>query len=376
MRERRRILPILGWAIAAIAIVLYLGSKYEISFHKKTPLDQPLTNTRAPGESSGGTVAKRRTQLAAPEATIPPRTLSTEELFELASSGVVLVQVFDNEGHQRGLGSGFVASNDGSVITNYHVIRGAYRATAKFGDGTFAPVLGVVAYDPDHDVAVIKVQAISPPALRLGNSDGIRVGEHVVAIGSPLGLQNTVSEGIVSGLRGGVIQMSTPISPGSSGGPVLDTVGEVVGISVTSITTGQNLNFAVPINWAKRYLGGAPPRSLAEVAQENTVVQPILNGSVSVPAGQTRDWQFTFNPNVMSSAEVHGEIRSTGGFGGQVTLSLYYRDQLVYNCPRQTACAIHEDLSRAGMYTLVLDNRQSLMFAREVTGQIQLQYVK
>jgi hypothetical protein len=262
------------------------------------------------------------------------------------------------------------------VITNYHVIRGAYRATTKFGDGTFAPVLGVVAYDPDHDVAVIKVQATSPPTLKLGSSDSIRVGEHVAAIGSPLGFQNTVSEGIVSGLRGSVIQMSTPISPGSSGGPVLDPAGEVVGISVATITTGQNLNFAVPINWAKRYLGGAPPRSLAEVAQENTVIQPIMSGSVSVPAGQTRNWQITFNPNAMSNAEVHGEISSTGGFGGRVTLSLYYGNQLLYKGQRKNACAIHEDLSRPGIYTLVLDNQDSMMFAREVTGQIQLSYVK
>ena len=78
----------------------------------------------------------------------------------------------------------------------------------------------------------------------------------------------------------------------------------------------------------------------------------------------------------MSNAELHGEIDSTGGFGGQVTLSLYYGSQLIYNCPRQTHCAIHEDLSRGGTYTLVLDNRGSAMFAREVSGQIELHYVK
>ena len=73
---------------------------------------------------------------------------------------------------------------------------------------------------------------------------------------------------------------------------------------------------------------------------------------------------------------MHGEITSTGGFGGRVTLSLSYGNQLLCNCPRKNACAIHEDLSRPGIYTLVLDNRESMMFAREVTGQIQLRYVK
>ncbi len=97
---------------------------------------------------------------------------------------------------------------------------------------------------------------------------------------------------------------------------------------------------------------------------------------MSVPAGQTQNTQILVDPNRMSNAELHGEIDSTGGFGGQVTLSLYYGSQLIYNCPRQTHCAIHEDLSRGGTYTLALDNRGSAMFAREVSGQIELHYVK
>jgi S1-C subfamily serine protease len=375
--KRRRILPILGWVVAVVLLILFLGSRYEISFHKKSALDQPLTSTSPAGEPFGAPSTATKARPGAPQA-VPaqPRVLSTQELFDLAGPAVVLIEVYDQEGHKRGLGSGFVVSSDGSAITNYHVIRGAYRATAKFSDGTFAPVSGIVAYDPDHDVAVIRVQGASPPTLQLGNAEDLRVGDHVVAIGSPLGLQNTVSEGIVSGLRGNLIQMSAPISPGSSGGPVLNSTGKVVGVSVATVMAGQNLNFAVPINWAKRYLGSAPARSLAEVATENTVVQDVLKGSLSVPAGQARTWQIQVNPNLMSDAELHGEIRSTGGFGGQVTLSLYYGDRLIYNCPRQTQCAIHEDLSQSGSYTLFLDNRQSLMFAREVSGQIELRYVK
>ncbi len=370
----RRILTILGWVVAAALLVLFLASKYEISFRKKTDIDRPLTSTPAASENSGSSPAATKTKTATP--VLPQRTLSTEELFQLASPAVVLVEVYDQEGHKRGLGSGFAASADGSVITNYHVIRGASRATAKFGDGTFAPVQGVVAYDPGHDVAVIKIQVMSPPTLKLGDSDKLRVGDHIVAIGSPLGLQNTISEGIVSAMRGGLIQMSAPISPGSSGGPIVNPAGEVVAISVATVMSGQNLNFAVPVNWAKRYLGETPARSLADVAQENTVAQSVLKGPLSVPAGQTQSTQVLVDPNRMSNAELHGEINSTGGFGGQVTLSLYYGSQLIYNCPRQTHCAIHEDLSRGGTYTLVLDNRGSAMFAREVSGQIELHYVK
>jgi hypothetical protein len=375
---RRRVLPILGWAVAGLLLVLYLGSKYDISFHKKSTPGQSLTSTPPPEEeTSNRGAAPKKTGAASPQPIpVQPRVLSTEELFQIASPAVILVEIYDEEGHKRGLGSGFAVSSDGSVVTNYHVIRGASRATAKFGDGTFATVSGVVAYDPDHDVAVIKIQGASPPTLKLGNSDSLRVGDHVVAIGSPLGLQNTFSEGIVSALRGGLVQMSAPISPGSSGGPVLNTAGEVVGISVATVTAGQNLNFAVPVNWAKRYLGQTSPRSLTEVAQENTVSQSILAGPISIPAGQAQRWMVQINPNVMSSAELHGQIHSTGGFGGQVTLSLYFGNQLVYNCPRQTDCVIHEDLPRGGTYTLVLDNTGSAMFAREVSGKIDLRYVK
>ena len=382
----RGILPILGWVAAGLLLLLYLGSKYEISLHKRSVTDQPITSTPppgqpastpAPGKTRGSPARPAKTQVSAPPAEAPQvRELTTEQLFQLASPAVVLIEVFDDEGHRRGLGSGFVASSDGSAITNYHVMRGAYRATAKFADGTFAPVIGVVAYDPNRDVAVVKIQLPSPPTLGLGNSEAVHVGQHVVAIGSPLGFQNTLSEGLVSGMRGSLIQMSAPISPGSSGGPVLDTEGEVVGVAVASAMLGQNLNFAVPINWAKGYLGAGQPRSLAEVATENTVTQRLLSGAVTVPAGQTRTWTIQVNSNYMSSAELHGQITSAGGFGGNITLSLYFGNQLIYNCPRQTQCAIHEDLSNNGSYTLALDNRGSTMFARQVSGEIALRYVK
>jgi S1-C subfamily serine protease len=373
---RKRVFFISGWLVAGILLLLYLSSKYDISFHKKSAPGEALTSTPPAEEASNPRPATTKTKARSPVAPVQPRVLSTEELFQMASPAVILIETYDEEGHERGFGSGFAVSSDGSVVTNYHVIRGASRATAKFADGTFATVSGIVAYDPDHDVAVIKIQGASPPTLKLGNSDSLRVGDHVVAIGSPLGLQNTLSDGIVSALRGGLIQMSAPISPGSSGGPVLNTAGEVVGISVATITAGQNLNFAVPVNWAKRYLGQTSLRSLAEVAQENTVSQSILAGPISIPAGQAHRWMVQINPNVMSNAELVGQIHSTGGFGGRVTLSLYYGDRLVYNCSRQTDCVIHEYLPRGGTYTLVLDNTGSVMFARYVSGQIVLRYVK
>jgi S1-C subfamily serine protease len=303
--------------------------------------------------------------------------LSTQAIFQEASGGMILIQTFDDEGHMRGQGSGFVVSSDGTALTNYHVIRGATRATAKFGDGTWSEVNGIVAFDGAHDVAVIRLASPPKTVLHLGDSDDLKVGQNVVAIGSPLGLQNTVSEGIVSGMRDGRIQMSDPISPGSSGGAVLDSYGNVIGISVASVVAGQNLNFAVPINWAKAYLNSGTPRTFEEVTAENTVTNDLTDGSITVPSSQLKQWNFIVNPNVMSDAKVQGQISSTGGLDGKITLALYFGDQQqpLYLC-RATNCVIDQTLSTGGSYRLLMDNRDSPIFARAVSGKLSMKFVK
>jgi S1-C subfamily serine protease len=304
-----------------------------------------------------------------------PRPLSPQEIYRNETGGMALIETYDNQGRKRELGSGFVVSSDGTAVTNYHVIRGAYRATVKFGDGTVGSVEGVYAYDQDRDVAVIRLAPPPKTVLEIGDSDKVQVGERVVAIGSPLGLQNTMSVGIVSAIRNGVIQMSNPISPGSSGGAVLNQYGKVVGVSVASIALGQNLNFAIPINWAKPYLNAGTPRPLSDVAAENTVTEDVLNGSVTIPAGQARTWSIAVNPNKMSNAEVDGQISSTGGLDSKITLALYYQERAVFSC-RETACEMHQEITAPGAYTLMLDNRSSSFFARTVTGRVSLRYVK
>lgn len=306
----------------------------------------------------------------------PIRPMSPQEIFQKVGAGVSLIEVFDDEGHKRGQGSAFVVADDGTAVTNYHVIRGATRATARVGDTT-AEIDGVLAFDVHHDVAVIRFSPPPKTVLQLGDSDALKVGQKLVTIGSPLGLQNTISEGIVSGLRNGVIQMSDPISPGSSGGAVFDRNGKVVGITVATVGAGQNLNFAVPINWAKPYLKGGTLRQLGDVTAENTVTNNVLDGSVTVPAQKAQSWNFIVNPNVMSNAEVMGDVTSTGGMGGKITLALYMQGQPnpLYSC-RETACSIHQKLMVPGTYVLALDNRESAMFARTVNGKLSMRYVK
>ncbi len=157
-------------------------------------------------------------------------------------------------------GTGFLVSADGVIVTNYHVIKEGNKAIVKFSDGTVLPVDGVLAADKVRDLVLIKIHGKIFRTLTLGDSDRVQVGEEVVAIGNPLGLELTVSNGIVSGLRtdkeagGKFLQTTAPISPGSSGGPLFNMLGEVVGINTMYLEGGENLNFAIPVNDAKHLL--------------------------------------------------------------------------------------------------------------------------
>jgi S1-C subfamily serine protease len=145
-----------------------------------------------------------------------------------ANGAVVSIVVSDKNGHPVAQGSGFLISKDGQVVTNYHVIKNGSSAVIKFPDGAFFVVDGVLASDKDRDVAIIKAHGNDFRALTLGDSDRLQVGEEVVAIGSPLSLESTVSNGIVSAIRtvedegGKFLQITVPISPGSSGGPLFN----------------------------------------------------------------------------------------------------------------------------------------------------------
>jgi trypsin-like peptidase len=191
----------------------------------------------------------------------PERRKDIPAIARDAAGCIVSIIMSDKDGHPVAQGSGFLISKDGRVVTNYHVIENGTSAIVKLPDGAFFVVDGVLASDKDRDVAVIKAHGENFRTLKLGNSDRLQVGEQVVAIGNPLFLESTVSNGIVSGIRtlegGKFLQVTTPISHGSSGGPLFNMAGEVVGITTLYIKGGENLNFAIPINDAKRLLSAA-----------------------------------------------------------------------------------------------------------------------
>ncbi len=177
-----------------------------------------------------------------------------------ANGSIVSIIMSDIDGKPVAQGSGFLVSKEGFVMTNYHVIAEGRSAVIKLPDGAFYAVDGVVASDKVRDVAIVKAHGQNFRPLTLGNSDRLEVGEEVVAIGNPLSLESTVSNGIVSGIRtdevdgGKFLQITAPISPGSSGGPLFNMAGEVVGITTLYLKGGENLNFAIPINDAKLVL--------------------------------------------------------------------------------------------------------------------------
>jgi S1-C subfamily serine protease len=185
--------------------------------------------------------------------------MNLEELSSLATAAVVRVEV--EAGKRSRQGSGFIVDPEGLIVTNHHVIRDATNATVRLSSGDIYDRVSVLAVDERRDLAVLKISGFGLPTLRLGNSDSVRIGTEVIAIGSPLGLENTVSTGIVSGRRTEpkgfqLLQITAPASTGSSGGPVLLRDGRVVGIAASQFRNGQNLNFAVPVNYARGLLAG------------------------------------------------------------------------------------------------------------------------
>ena len=164
---------------------------------------------------------------------------------------------------QRGSGSGFIISADGRILTNAHVVENADEVTVVLKDGRSFEGQ-VVGADPVTDVAVVKIDATNLPTVRPANSDNLVPGQWAIAIGNPLGLNNTVTQGIISatgrsgsdiGIRDkrlDFIQTDAAINPGNSGGPLLNAQGEVIGVNTAIIGGAQGLGFAIPIETAER----------------------------------------------------------------------------------------------------------------------------
>lgn len=178
------------------------------------------------------------------------RTLSPEELFAQASQSVVRINVSDGFGNGLALGSGVVIDR-GVVITNCHVALAGPRLDIRYLDQQYSA--SILTADERHDLCKLSVLGLSAPNVTMDKVASLKVGQKVYAIGSPQGLDLTLSDGMISSLRqepiGTLIQTSAPVSPGSSGGGLFTEQGTLAGIITFQMRSGQNLNFALPTDW-------------------------------------------------------------------------------------------------------------------------------
>jgi S1-C subfamily serine protease len=206
-------------------------------------------------------------------------SLAAQDLKELARrsrDSVVLLEVYEIGGRQIGAGTGFFI-DDHRLVTNWHVVENAALVEAVLATEEKIDVAGLVARDEVNDLAILEVEGGPFPALALTDSASVEAGERVVVLGNPLGsFTGSLSEGIISAVRldgladrlpgassAPLLQITAAISPGSSGSPVMDLDGKVIGVAVSQMVQGQNLNFAVPAPAVRRLLESAAGGRLA-----------------------------------------------------------------------------------------------------------------
>ncbi|MCX5743972.1 MAG: trypsin-like peptidase domain-containing protein [Proteobacteria bacterium] len=207
-----------------------------------------------------------------------PAPLTAKDIVHHSTPAIVRIEV----GTDR-IGTGFIVDAKGLVATNLHVVVGSSNITVKLKDGTKYPVLQILGIDPRRDLALLQIHAPTPlPILHLGDSDRMEAGDTVYAIGNPLGVfELSVTNGLISARRNACegfpksecndvtyLQISAPISQGSSGGPLLNQGGEVIGITTAIINGGQNINVAIPTNYLKPMIAAPKAIALADFEKE------------------------------------------------------------------------------------------------------------
>ena len=230
-----------------------------------------------------------------------------QQLTESARKSVVVVTVTGRDEKEQRLGSGFVVAADGLIATNLHVIGEARPISVQLADGRKFEVTEVHAFDRPLDLALVRIDAQDLPALDLGDSDSLKQGQPVVALGNPHGLKHSVVTGVVSGTREidgrQMIQLAIPIEPGNSGGPLLDMQGRVHGLLTMKSAVTDNLGFAMPINALKALIAKPNPTLMARW--------------LTIGAMDPQEWETLFGARWRQRA---GRILVDGlgaGFGGR-----------------------------------------------------------
>lgn len=307
-------------------IILTIDSKVAFKNQQEIDLDVPATiiegrtlvPTRFIAESLGAVVdwdGKTRTVKITKSGTIPPAgeqpdSLKTEDIVKIASPATVFVMT------SVGTGSGFIIKDDGKIVTTYHVIEGSSWVSVRLADGRTFDVSSIYYYDKNRDIAILNIDGNNLPTVKLGNSDAILAGQNIVVIGSPLGLEATVTKGIISNpdlqqAEQASILIDAAVSPGNSGGPLLNDRAEVVGVIYAGLVYGETLNLAIPINEVKLHLGTDRNLSVADVTgihktpdtPGTTIVEHLILDTGNIYSGEMQN----NNPNGWGSLVTIGD---------------------------------------------------------------------
>jgi len=221
-----------------------------------------------------------------------------QQIAKRAFPSVVLLVMEDANGQPVSLGSGFFIA-DGVVATSLHVVEEAMSGYAKIvGQQAKHDVEGTVAVDDKRDLVLLSVPGAKAPLLSLSDSGEATVGDEVYVAGNPYGLEGTFSQGIISGLckidSDSLLQITAPISPGSSGGPVLNSQGKVIGVAVATFKGGQNLNFAIPSSYLPEMLSqmkqATPLSGKTRLRQEESILNGLGGRSTEGVVGTLFKW--------------------------------------------------------------------------------------
>ncbi|MBU3173243.1 S1C family serine protease [Clostridium estertheticum] len=220
--------------------------------------------------------------------------LTAKQIINKYGNAVVYVEVSDKNHNSIASGSGFIVKSTGVIVTNFHVIKGSSYVSVTLQNGTKYDVKSVLNYNEKQDIAVLQLSnATNLSTVTLGGSDNVEVGDNVATIGSPQGYANSLSTGIVSGInrkneRGNDIQTTTSITYGSSGGPLFDMLGNVIGITYSGFDSAGNIGFVIPINEVKPFLATSNEKTLSQINSNTVSFLPLL-ADVPQPTGLKYD---------------------------------------------------------------------------------------
>ena len=292
-----------------------------------------LLSVQGPASAQDADAAKKKATQADDN-----KPISAEELAKKAMKSIVVVQFAGRDGRDKGLGTGFVIDANGLVATNLHVIGEARPITVTTSDGKKHKVTAIHATERAMDLAILKIDAKGLTPLPLGDSDKIRQGQPIVALGNPLGLKLSVVRGIVSGTRDidgrPMIQLAVPIEEGNSGGPALDSQGRVIGILTLKHRLTENLGFAVAINALKPLIQKPNPIPISRW--------------LTIGALDEADWRIHHGARWRQRAgRIHVEDAGSGFGGRALCFSKHETPKGTYEL--QARVKLHDDDGAAGL---------------------------